>query len=118
MNDLQVVDVHVEHFDGLKLASLWVLEVQSWGPVVTLVILDQGRSTGRLEGLVVGHAQSERVPTLDSVNMARRTTGVDNGVHAAHDKRTLAIEMVDCECTLVGRVSRSRCGAKGQESCL
>ena len=84
------------------------MEIQSWGPVVTLVILDAGRGASGLESLVVGHAQSERITTLDGVNMAGHNTRIDNGVHAAHDKRTLAIEMIDGEGTLGGRVCRSR----------
>ncbi len=116
--DLQVIHVHVEHLDGFELASLGVLKVQGRSPIVALVVLDPRRGASGLEGLIIGHGKSKGVPTLDCVDVGRGDPRTDNGVHSAHNKRTLAIEMIDGEGTLVGGVSRSCGGANGQKCCL
>jgi len=99
--NLQIVDVHVEHLYILQ-SPILGLEVQLRGPVVAEVVLDEGRGTrGFGEELVVGHGEAKCVTTLDGVDVGRSPAWTNNGVHAALDQRTLSIEMVDSKGTLV-----------------
>jgi len=99
--NLQVVDVHVEHlyvFEGTILRP----EVQLWGPVVAKVVLNEGRgASGLCEKLVIGHGEAKCITTLNGVDVGRSSAWTDDGIHAALDKRTLSIETVDSEGSLV-----------------
>jgi hypothetical protein len=84
------------------------MKVHTWCPVIALVVLDEGRSAGGAQSLIISHSESKSTSTLNSVYVTRSYARADDRVHTANGKWALAIEMIDCESAGSRRIGRSR----------
>ena len=87
----EVVDVHVEEVDLLKVAIIGVLEEEGWEPIRALVGLGLRRGASRVDQVLSSGVDAKVARAQDGMEMARRATGVDDGIGTAGCKGASSI---------------------------
>lgn len=98
---LQIVDVHVEHLDGLEVAILGVLKVEPREPVGTHITLDESSSALGLAEFLPGRVRVEVAGAHDGVHMPREGAGIDDGVEPGVHERAISMVTKHSEGTLI-----------------